>query len=145
MVSHKKNDAGPGPRPGNHTVQFAHLTKPGKAVTTSAVGSQEQKLWAWREGSREAEAATHCTEGKRLAKAFHDGPVSHMSKSSFQLEAKAYHRPDPSQISQPLGKHCYQNSPCPQQVDSNHWQVAQPIPCHTDTCQALCPYHVVRS
>lgn len=44
-------------------------------------------------------AATLCKEGKGLAKAFHYLPVSHMSKSSFQLEAKAYHWPDPSQIS----------------------------------------------
>lgn len=79
--------------------QFAHLTRPGKAVTTLAVGSQEQKLWAWQEGRREAAAATLCKGGKDLSKGFHCQPVSHMPESSFQLEAKAYHQPDSSQIS----------------------------------------------
>lgn len=62
------------------------------------MGSQEQKLRAWREGRQETAAATLCKEGKGLAKAFHSRAISHMPKSSFQLEAKAYHRPDPSQI-----------------------------------------------
>lgn len=87
-----------------HFAQFAHPTRPGKAVTILAAGSQQQKLWAWQEGVREGETATFCKEGKRLAKASRSQPMGRTSESCFQLEAKGHHQTDPSQISPAAGQ-----------------------------------------
>lgn len=125
-----------------HFARFAHPTRPGKAVTILAAGSQEQKLWAWQKGGWEGDMVTFYKEGKRLAKASCSQPISCTSKSCFQLEAKRHHRTDPSQIS-PTAKQIphTKNSPCPEWAGWRHPPrgrqargQAQPSSCWTHTC-----------
>lgn len=128
-----------------HFAQFAHPTRPGKAVTILAAGSQEQKLWAWQEGGREGETATFCKERKRLAKASCSQPISYTSESHFQLETKGHQQTDPLQISPTARQTAHaKNSPCPEEVDCRHSQgagrsrgQAQPGSHWTHPCQGL--------
>lgn len=105
-----------------HFAQFAHPTRPGKAVTILVARSQEQKLWAWQEGRWEGEMATSCKEEKSLSKASCSQPICGMSKRSFQLEAKGHQWPYPPQISPATGQTPHtKNSLCPEWVDWKCW------------------------
>lgn len=98
MVSHKREDVGPGP--GNHTLPSLLISPElGRLSPRWQWGVRNRSSGLGKRADGKAAVATLCKEGKGLAKAFHYLTVSHMSKSSFQLEAKAYHWPDPSQIS----------------------------------------------
>lgn len=105
MVSHKRDDAGPGP--GNHTLPSL-LIPPnlGRLSPRRQWGVRNRSCGLGKRAAWKQQQPHFVRKVKGLAKAFHDRPISHMSKGSFQLEATAHHCPDPSQISQPLDKHC---------------------------------------